>query len=58
MTTLGEYLQRGIRQGPRVVHKAQRKMRLNRLGPSEEKLKKELFSISLYYFEKYFPVLV
>ncbi len=40
------------------VHKVQRKVRLNWLGPSKEIIKKELPSISLRFFEKYFPVSV
>ncbi len=43
------YLQRGVRQGLRIVHKAQWKVRSNRLGPSEEKLSNELPSISLSF---------
>jgi hypothetical protein len=41
--TSGEYLQRGVHQSLRVVHKAQRKVRPNRLGPHEEKNKKNFF---------------
>jgi hypothetical protein len=56
--TSGEYLQRGVRQRLRVVHKAQRKRSPNRLGPGEEKHEKILPSISLLFFEKFFPVSV
>jgi hypothetical protein len=49
-TTSGGYLQKGVRQGLHVVHKVQRKVGLNRLGPSEEIIKKELPSISLQFF--------
>jgi hypothetical protein len=52
--TLGEYLKRRVRQGLRVIYKGQRKVRPNQLGPSKEKLKKELPSISVRFFEKYF----
>ncbi len=50
--TSGEYLQRGVRQNLRVVHKAQRKVRPNWLGPSKEKNKKEIPSISHSLFGK------
>ncbi len=38
VTTSGEYLQRGVRQGIHVVHKAQQKVSLNKIGPSIEKM--------------------
>jgi hypothetical protein len=40
--TSGEYIQRGVRQGLLDVQKVQKKLRPNRLGPREEKIKKEL----------------
>jgi hypothetical protein len=55
--TSGEYLQTGVRQGLPVIHKSQRKVHPNQLGPSEEKIKKEFPSISLRFY-KYFSVSV
>jgi hypothetical protein len=56
--TSGEYLQIGDCQGLLVVH-AQRKVRSNWLGPSEEKLKKGTpFYLRTFFVEKYFPVSV
>ncbi len=52
VTSSGEYLQRGVHQDLHVVHKVQQKVRPNRLGLSQEKIKKEFPSISLHLKKK------